>query len=208
MRYSPILLLHICAGTVGLLSGAAAMTLRKGSRLHGIVGNVFFVSMLTMSSAGVYLALMKHQTTNVFGGLLTFYLVATAWTTARRGDGKTNFLDWVALLVATAVAAVIASFGVEALKSATGTKDGVSAEIYFMLSSVALLCAAGDLRMLLRGGLFGVQRIARHLWRMCFALYIASASVFLARAQIFPVFLRKTHVTFLIGFLPLPLMIF
>ena len=184
------------------------MTFRKGSRRHGIAGNIFFVSMLTMSAAGVYLALMKHQTSNVFGGLLTFYLVATAWTTARRGDGETRFLDWVALLVATAVAAVIASFGFEALKSATETKDGVSAGIYFMLSSVALICAAGDLRMVLRGGLFGVHRIARHLWRICFALYIASASVFLARAQIFPEFLRKTHVIFLLGILPLPLMVF
>jgi hypothetical protein len=36
-----------------------------------------------------------------------------------------------------------------------------------------LLAAAGDLRMLLRGGLFGAQRIARHLWRMCFGLFIA-----------------------------------
>ena len=208
MRYSPILLVHICAGTVGLLSGAVAMTLRKGSRQHGIAGNVFFVSMLTMSSAGVYLALMKHQTSNVFGGLLTFYLVATAWTTARRRDGETNLLDWGALFVAVAVGAVIASFGFEAANSPTGSKDGVPAGMYFVLSSVALLCAAGDLRMLCRGGFFGVHRIARHLWRMCFGLFIASASVFLARPQIFPAFLRRTHVIFVLGIVPLPLMIF
>jgi uncharacterized membrane protein len=193
---------------MGLFSGALAMTFRKGSRQHGIAGNVFFVSMLTMSSAGVYLALIKHQTSNVFGGLLTFYLVATAWTTARRRDGETSFLDWAGLLVGAAVGAVIASFGFEAANSPTGSKDGVPAGMYFVLSSVALLSAAGDLRMLLRGGLFGVQRIARHLWRMCFGLFIASASVFLARPQIFPAFLRSTHVIFLLGILPLPLMIF
>jgi hypothetical protein len=33
--------------------------------------------------------------------------------------------------------------------------------------------------MLLRGGVFGGQRIARHLGRMCFALFIAAGSFFL-----------------------------
>jgi len=43
---------------------------------------------------------------------------------------------------------------------------------------------------------------------MCFALFIASASVFLARQQLFPALLRKTGVLLLLSFLPLLLMIF
>ena len=103
MRSSPILLLPICFGGIGLLSGAVAMSFRKGSRGQGIAGNVFFVSMLSMSAAGTYMAFMKSQMNNVFGGVLTFYLVATAWATARRRDGKTGILDWVALLLALAL---------------------------------------------------------------------------------------------------------
>jgi hypothetical protein len=41
------------------------------------------------------MAIIKHQTTNVLGGTLTFYLVATAWAAAGRGDGKTGDFDWV-----------------------------------------------------------------------------------------------------------------
>jgi hypothetical protein len=33
--------------------------------------------------------------------------------------------------------------------------------------------------MLLRGGVVGTQRVARHLWRMCFGLFIAAGSFFL-----------------------------
>ena len=33
--------------------------------------------------------------------------------------------------------------------------------------------------MLLRGGVFGIKRIARHLWRMCFGRFIAAGSFFL-----------------------------
>jgi hypothetical protein len=32
--------------------------------------------------------------------------------------------------------------------------------------------------MLVRGGIAGSRRIARHLWRMCFGLFIASGSFF------------------------------
>jgi hypothetical protein len=208
MSTSPILLLHICGGGIGLLSGAVAMSFRKGSRPHGVAGNVFFISMLSMSAAGSYMAFMRSEMSNVFGGVLTFYLVATAWVTARRKDGGTGIFDWVALLAALAVGAATVTYGIEAANSQTGTKDGVPAGMYFFLGSVALLSAAGDVRLLVRGGLSGAQRIARHLWRMCFALFVASASLFLARPQLFPALLRKTGVLFLLAILPLILMIF
>jgi uncharacterized membrane protein len=79
-----ILVIHICAGITGILSGAAAMSFRKGSRWHRVAGNVFFVSMLGMSTAGAYLAFMKHQMNNVFGSVLAFYLVTTAWVAGAR----------------------------------------------------------------------------------------------------------------------------
>ena len=83
----PLLILHISGGTLGILSGFAAMFLRKGSRRHAIAGQAFVASMLTMASCGAVLALMKHEMNNVFGGILTLYLVATAWATALRGGG-------------------------------------------------------------------------------------------------------------------------
>jgi hypothetical protein len=208
MSYSPLLLFHICAGTTGLLSGAVTMSFRKGSRGHRLAGNIFFGSMLSMSAAGAYMAFMKSQTGNVFGGVLTFYLVATAWATARRREGETSIFDLVGIVFASAVGASMVTWGLEAANSPTGSKDGVPALGYFVLGSVSVLAAAGDVRMLVRGRVFGGQRIARHLWRMCFGLFIASASIFLARPQIFPDLLRQTHVLLLAGILPLILMIF
>ena len=205
---SPLLFLHICSGGIGLLSGAAAMSFRKGSRWHGLAGNVFFVSMLSMSGAGAYMALMKSQMSNVFGGVLTFYMVATAWMTARRRDGGTGIFGWVALLAGLAIGAAIVTYGIEAAASPTGTKAGMPAGMYFFLGSLALFAAAGDIRMLLCGGVFGVQRIARHLWRMCFGLFAASASLFLSRPHLFPALLRKTGVIFFLGILPLILLVF
>jgi len=178
MSYSPILVVHICAGSLGLLSGTAAMSFRKGSPRHVLAGRIFVASMLTMGALAAYLAITRHQPNNIGGGILTFYLIGTAWLTARRKDGETSRLDWVALLIPLANGILGWMAGVDALRSATGSKYGVPAGMHLFLGTVMLLAAAGDVRMLVRGGVFGAKRIARHLWRMCFGLFIAAGSFF------------------------------
>ena len=178
-----LLPLHVSAGIVGILSGTAAMSLRKGSPRHALAGKVFVISMLTMAASAVYLAFMKHQNNNVGGGVLTFYLVATAWVTAKRRDGETSIFDWAALLIPLWAGIGGWINGLEAVHSPTGSKYGVPAGMHFFLGSVMLLAAAGDVRMLVRGGVFGAQRIVRHLWRMCFGLFIATGSFFLGQGR-------------------------
>ncbi len=208
MTHSPLLLLHIASGTVGMLSGFVAVFLRKGSRRHALAGSVFVVSMLCLSSSGTYLATVKHQPSNILGGALTFYLVVTAWMTARRRDGAPGIFDWGALLIVLGVAAAEVTFGFEAAMSPTGMKYDNPPWPYFIFGFVAALAFVGDVRMLARGGIAGTQRLARHLWRMCFALFVAAVSIFLARQQLFPAFLQKTGALVFLSFLPLILLVF
>lgn len=209
MQVSPILVLHISGGITGILSGAVAMCFRKGSRGHAMAGRVFVIAMLCMSGAGAYMAFMKSQTGNLMGGVMTFYMVATAWATGRRRDGETSIFDWGALLVALAFGAVAVTFGLQAVYSPTGLRKGYPPAVYFIWGVVALLSAAGDIRMLVRGGVFfGAQRIVRHLWRMCLGLFIATGSFFLGQQKVFPASLRGWTVWYVPAFLPLVLMIF
>src|SRR5207237_1357336 len=103
MLFSPLLPVHIAGGIVGILSGTAAISFRKGFPRHALAGKIFVASMLTMAAAAVYLALMKHQMGNVLGGTFAFYLVLTAWLTARRAEGQTGIFDWLALLIPSVV---------------------------------------------------------------------------------------------------------
>jgi len=208
MQSPPMLVFDICAGTLGFLSGAIAVSLRKGSRNHGLAGTVFVISMLSLAISGIFLTFIKHKPGDVLGGTLTFYLVGTAWITAKRKERQTGALDWAALFVVLSLLSVIVIFAFEAAYSATGVKYGYSVGPYAFLASVAMIAAAGDLRMLVCGGVAGTQRTARHLWRMCFAFFIAAASIFLARQHLFPAFMRKTGLLFLLSFMPLLLMIF
>src|SRR6266436_208289 len=179
MSYSPTLIVHICAGSLGMLSRTAAMSFRKGSSRHVLAGRIFVASMLTMGALAAYLAITRHQPNNIGGGILTFYLIGTAWLTARRKDGETSRLDWVALLIPLVNGILLWMTGVKVLRSGHSSLGGVPVGMMFFLGSVCLLAAAGDVRMLVRGGVFGAKRIARHLWRMCFGLFIASGSFFL-----------------------------
>jgi len=208
MRTPPLLLLHIASGTIGCLSGFIAVFLLKGSGRHAVVGKIFVFSMMSLGASGAFLAVMKSQVTNVLGGVLTFYLVATAWATVRRKGPAGGIFDWVGLLLIAAVGATEFTFGVQALLSPTGMKYDYPPAPYFIFGLVALLAAAGDIRLLVRAGISGTTRLARHLWRMCFALFIASASIFLARPQLFPAILKKTGVLLILTVLPLVLMIF
>jgi len=174
-----MLVVHICAGTLGLFSGAAALSFRKGSRRHVLAGRIFVLSMLSMAVGAVYLAVVKHQPGNIGGGVITFYLVGTAWLSARRREGETSRMDWVALLIPLALGILGWMGGIKVLRSGATSQDGVPVGMTFFMGSVCLLAAAGDVRMLLRGGVLGATRIARHLWRMCFGMFIAAGSFFM-----------------------------
>jgi len=221
MATSPILIVHICAGSLALVSGAAAMSFRKGSRRHRAAGKVFVGAMLTMAMAAVSIAVPKHEPGNINAGILTFYLVLTAWLTARRRDGETSKFDWILLFIPLVLGSLTIISGLEKLRIPGPPKDGVPAGMNLFMGSVMLLALVGDVRMLGRGGVFGSTRITRHLWRMCFGFFIATGSFFLGPAnrplrflstiglhqQIFRTVLRLPVLIFL-AFLPLLFLIF
>src|ERR1700739_3035280 len=90
---------HLLPGALGVVSGTAAMSFRKGSPRHVLAGKVFVASMLTMAVVAVHLAIVRHQANNIGGGILTLYLIGTAWLTARRRDGENRRLRLIVLLV-------------------------------------------------------------------------------------------------------------
>jgi uncharacterized membrane protein len=186
--------LHVVAGLSALISGAVALYALKGARLHRKSGMVFVYTMLLMSSTGAVMAVLKPSRLSVIAAVLTFYLVTTALLTVRRPARSTHWTDAVALLVALLVGIAGLAFGFAASSRPSGTIDGLPAAPGFVFGAVGLLAALGDGRLLLGRRIQGTQRIARHLWRMCFALYIATASFFLGQPQIFPKAVRRSGV--------------
>ncbi|HEX8691193.1 MAG TPA: hypothetical protein VF746_02035 [Longimicrobium sp.] len=181
------LLVHILAGSLGLVSGFVALYASKGARLHRRAGMVFVCAMLTMCVAGVTVAAVRGvaPALNLPAGLLTACLVVTALTTVRPSAAWSRRVDAGAMVVALAVGVASLTFGFQAVANG-GTRGGLPAFPFFMFGVVGLLAGAGDLRVMRSGPLRGAPRLARHLWRMCFALFIAALSFFIGQADVLP----------------------
>jgi len=205
--YPPLVVPHLIAGLIGLAAGTVALSVRKGAQRHRSSGVIFAYAMLVVAVTGILMATLKAQKLNLLGGLLTFYLVTTALRTVRRNGGGVNGLDVAALLLALTIGALGISFGIEASNSATGRIDGLPPAPAFMFGFVALLAAAGDIRMMARG-VEGTRRVPRHLWRMCFALFSAASSFFPAQIPKVVPPLRGAGVLWIPSLLVLVLMFF
>lgn len=177
--------IHILAGGLSIVLGAIALTVRKGGSLHRRVGLAFVYSMAVMGISATILALLKNPfDANVPAAFMTLYFVGTALTTVRPPSTWARRFTIVAMLVAIGMATLDIIGGVRAFRSPRGALGGVPFPMFFFLATVLLLAAFGDLRQLRAGGLRGVARLRRHLWRMCFALFIAAGSFFSIRERV------------------------
>ena len=196
------LLLHVIAGAVALVSGFVAVAVAKGGRLHRVTGLTFVVSMIVMGVLGSVISVYEGK--SIAGGTFAAYLVFTAFTTVRPWGGVHRQRWAVALTVlAFGLAAAQLWFGVVALDRPGNTLNGVPAGMILFLGTVSLLAAIGDLRVVVKGELRGSRRLARHLWRMCFGLFIASGSFFLGQMKFLPESLRSLPVLGLLAVAPL-----
>ena len=202
------MIVHIAAGSTALLSGAIALSVRKGGRLHGRAGTIFFAAMLIMTLTGSLIAAFKPERATAVIGIITCYLVATSWWTARHRDGKAGRFETAALAVILACAAAELSFGLIAMNSPRGRIDFLPWQPMLFFAGLATLAAALDLNFILRRRLSGAQRIGRHLWRICTALLIATTSFFQGQQDKFPEAWQGATIWYLPGMAVLAAMLF
>jgi len=180
-----LLSIHIAAGGLAIVLGAIALLVRKGGTIHRRSGLLFVSSMLVLGTTAALLGFRKSPTDgNVFGGLMTVYFVGTALTTVRPVSAWTRRSNVVALTVAIGLVVVNIAGGVKAFNSPRGLLNGVPFVVHFFIAGVMILAATGDVRITRFGVPRGRPRLARHLWRMCFALFIAAGSFFSIRERV------------------------
>ena len=165
-------------------AGLFALCVRKGGRLHRTSGDVFVAAMLVMALfAAVLGAIRPGQVINVFIAAFAAYLVATAWRTARLGDGAAGAPEAAGLAVALVLCAPFAVLmvqvvtGVTLIHSAFAIRGPILVALC-VFSAIMATAAVGDLRVVLGRGISGTPRVARHLWRMCVGLDLALGSGF------------------------------
>jgi hypothetical protein len=209
-----ILVVHIAGGTIGIVSGLMALAARKGGRIHVLAGQAFFVSMLAMASVGALVApflVARDGTAKLFDSMAAFftlYLVVTGWLTMRRKAETIGRSEVAAFVYAAALAALILLLGLQAAGRPSGSAGGMEATGYYGLAAIVALAAALDLKVILSGGVTGGPRLARHLWRMCLACFVAVGSFFLGQQRVMPEFMQGSPWLQIPPLVPLGMMLF
>jgi len=172
---STILPAHIVAGVLALVFGYVALYATKGATLHRRSGMLFVYAMVTMSLSGAVMDAWKTRsiTVNVVAGLMTFYFVATGLLTVRPRAQASLWIDRAAVAFALTVSVLAFVAGLDMVR-----RGRPEAAPSFIFGIVGLLAATGDIRVLRGRVMQGTRRIARHLWRLCFAMWVAAASFF------------------------------
>ena len=180
------LIVHVSAGLSGLVTGFIALGAMKGGALHRRSGMLFVYVMVVMALTGAAIAAWELsrpapksglQATTLMG-LFTAYLVVTALTTVRPPGTWSRRLDLIGLPLATVVGVGQLILGLRAITDPNSRQIIILTTVEFVFGAIALLAAASDLRIIRSVPLTGTKRIARHLWRMLLALWVASLSFF------------------------------
>ena len=191
---SILTVIHITSGAIGLLMGFLAILLRKGDQQHRRVGNIYVCAMLTLGVTGAIVAFVRDIPLSMMNALVICYFVLSSLSTIRNPIHGTNVFDKLLMVSAWLITAGFLSFIVQVTRSATGQLGGFGAGAYLAFGSVMLCAAIADVRYLLKSGLSRKQRLVRHLWRMLFPLFMASAAFFLGQASFFPQSIRVIEI--------------
>ncbi len=199
----PLLWVHIAAGIAAILFGAIAGAARKGGPSHVRAGTLFAAAMIVLGITAAILEPYRTPPGSPLVGVFVCYFVATSWVTARRHDGTTGRFEAIACAVALGMAAATAWGGFTG-----GSTTPVGSGPVFVFAGLFVVAGLLDLNAFLRRKLTAAQRISRHLWRMCFAFFIATGSFFLGQQKVMPEVVRGSPILFALAFAPFAVMAF
>jgi uncharacterized membrane protein len=180
-----LLPIHVVAGGLAVVLGFTALFVKKGGTVHRRSGLLFVYAMLVMAISASIVAFLKSPADpNVIASMAPLYFVVTALMTVRPVSSSTRLINVAALSVAVSLALFFTVLGVVALNSPGRGANGVPFVMIFFFAVLMTMAAIGDVRFMRNGMSRGGPRLARHLWRMCFALFIAAGSFFSIRERV------------------------
>ena len=180
-----LLPIHILAGGLAIVLGTIALVAKKGGVIHRRSGLLFVYAMLVMGFTASIIGFMKSPTdSNVRAGFIVAYFVVTALLAVRRESRWTRVIHIVALMIAVTLATFAVVGSVKIYNLPGRVYNGIPFFAPLFIGTILTLAAIGDVRVLRSGMLRGGRRLARHLWRMCFALFIAAGSFFSIRERV------------------------
>lgn len=175
--YKTILLIHIIAGTIGLLSGTVNIIRKKGDKFHRFIGKFFFYSMLTVGFSAFALSILHPNYFLFIVGVFTVYMVSTGFRYLAlkelASNQKVKPIDWILTILMLLFGLLFVGFGIFILL--TRQSFGI---VFMVFGFIALLMVKADIKNYNGKTEFKNAWLLVHLQRMTGA-YIAALTAFL-----------------------------
>ncbi|MEX6634791.1 hypothetical protein [Hyphococcus lacteus] len=187
----PILIkeFHFLAGCISLVGLVIAFAAQKGSKLHIMGGKSFVVTMLILTSSGLWMSISREVLFTVFLSLTSFHALLTGWSAAAK-----NGIARAVTKYSAGSSALITGGGIwggqYTANTPNGLLNGLPAGAFYFIAGIAALLMLFDLIYANTRSPSKVMRITRHLWRMGFSSFLATSIFFFGNNHVLPEALR------------------
>ena len=179
-----LLIIHILAGTIALLSAIVAILSEKGKKLHVLSGRTYFWAML-----GIFLTAipMSIITSNIFLFLIaffSFYFAFSGIRFARNRKGIATTSDWIAVGLM-----ILSGVGMWILAAILFMNNEYMYIPLLVFGFAAIVLGYGDFKSHKNKTAIGKERIGRHLVSMISGTIAVITAVLVVNVKIEPVWI-------------------
>ena len=161
MLQSVILVIHIVAGSIALLSAVVPVVTKKGGNIHKKAGRVYALAMAVVFVTALPLAIISSDIFLLIIAVFSGYLVFAGWRFAASHGAKPNRIDYAAVSVMALTGAGMWIYG--ALLGSSGDTMWV---VLGLFGTVAIGLSLADAQFHRQWMPAASGRIQRHLTNM------------------------------------------
>lgn len=179
-----ILIIHIAAGSMALLTALGALVTAKGGKKHVIAGRIYAAAMTVVVLSALPLAFLGADIFLTLIAVFSFYLVFAGWRFARNRRGKPHVGDWVAVAIMGMVGLGMWVYAIVLFQASDSQWVTMA-----LFGGIAMFLGIIDGRTYWRQTATGKQRIARHLTNMMAGTIATMTAVLVVNVDTNPVWL-------------------
>jgi len=163
--FNVLLILHIAAGTITLLSSVVAIVSKLADTAHNwhvVSGRLFFIGMTGIFITGLTMSSIRFNPPMLFISIFSFYFAWMGRRYAINRKGTPSQLDQIVVPVMLLGFAGMIAYGLYS-QYIQGESFGI---VILVFGIIGIMNAITDLQLLRKGGAKGKVRIAEHLGKM------------------------------------------
>lgn len=144
--FTTLLILHIAAGSIALVTGSIASVSKKGSKIHKRGGRIYYYGMIAVAVTAFGMSIMKENQFLLAVGIFSLYMAYTGNRAVKKRKNEARYLQWIDDAMVTAGmggGGLLIFLGLPSLLQGTVNMNIVSV----IFGAITLWMALQDLKM-------------------------------------------------------------